>query len=125
MLETGPTAAPGAPFLPTQDATLVAGAQFQESPRWNGLSKHLREHGKRRCPKCRRGRCKRAWMRATPLHRVRCPRTWIEVCPVRAKRFGLGCSVCRQFELAMPGLAESHQLGLLATTSSVNLPRPK
>ena len=50
-------------------------------------------------------------MRTTPLHRVRCPNPWIEVCPASAKRWGLGCWVCRQIELVKPGLAESHQLG--------------
>ena len=50
-------------------------------------------------------------MRATALHRVHCPRTWIEVCPVSAKRWGLGCWVCRQMEHVKPGTAESDGLG--------------
>ena len=111
---TGCTAAPGAPldhFL----TPLVRGAMLQDPPKKHGFSKHWKEHGKRRCPKCLWARRRKAWTRSTPVHPIHCPRTWIAVCPAKAKRWSIGCWVCQQIALVSPGTMESHGLGTWAS----------
>jgi len=84
-------AAPGAP-LPL--SAQVRAAQFREPHPQTGFKRHLHEHARPTCPKCKWGRSRTDWERATQVHAC-CRKSWIEVKPVTAERWALGCWVCR------------------------------
>ena len=94
-------AALGAPFCQPSGATATttSSPDFRRPRLPGGFSKHLREHGKRQCPKCIWARRRASWLRASRIDHPILSRkntSWIEVRPVHAGRWRLGCWVCRQ-----------------------------
>ena len=95
-VQHGGSAAPGAPAPPRSDQCDQV-SKFHEPQGQGGFAIHLQQHSKPQRQQCKWARCRRRWMRATPLHPAHYLKTpWLEVSPSTSASWGLGCWVCRQ-----------------------------